>query len=154
MASCSPPALLSADLHIAVVRTRTVRWPIAGTGAARGRTERASILVEVELASGHTGLGEAAPLPGTSSDSLDDAAAAIDAFATAATTTDADALLAGVRSPSARFALETAMLSARGSTRNQTLAEVLSTRPVSLLPCAVVVAPMPVLYAYDLTLTL
>ncbi len=127
-------------MPIAGVRSRLVRWTIAGTGAARGRSERASILVEIELASGHTGLGEAAPLPGLSSDSLDDAAAAIAAFAAAATTAGTpDALLASVHSPSARFALETALLSARSATTHQTLAELLTTRPASQLPCAVVV---------------
>ncbi len=136
-------------MTIVGLRSRLMRWPIAGTGAARGRTERASILVEIELASGHTGLGEAAPLPGASADTLEDAAVAIAAYGSAAThaapahgvddADDADALLATVSSPAARFALETAVLSARASTRNQTLADVLSTRPVSLLPCAIVV---------------
>lgn len=130
-------------MRIAGVRSRLVRWPIAGDGAARGRTERAAILVEVELASGHTGIGEAAPLPGMSSDSVDDAAAAITAFATAAMTAagaaDVDALLASVRSPAARFALETAVLSARASMTNQTLADALTTRPAVMLAYAVVV---------------
>jgi len=129
-------------VRIAGVRSRLVRWPIAGDGAARGRTERAAILVEVELASGHTGLGEAAPLPGVSSDSLDDAAAAISAFAASPTLDDADRPVfpgTAVSSPSARFALETAVLSARGATTHQPLAEMLTPAPASALPFAIVV---------------
>ena len=120
-------------LHLRGVRSRVVRWPIAGDGAARGRTERAAILVEIELASGHTGLGEAAPLPGLSADSLDDAAAAIAAF----TVNPAEPL--DVHSPSARFAIETALLSARAASEGRSLADLLATDPAPSLPYAVVV---------------
>ena len=46
-------------------------------GAARGRTERAAMIVAVRDATGATGLGEAAPLPGMSIDTLDDARRAL-----------------------------------------------------------------------------
>lgn len=146
MASCSPPVLPSADLHIASVRTRTVRWPIAGTGAARGRTERAAILVEVTTVDGHVGVGEAAPLPGTSIDSLAAATAGVAALAARApltieATLEAIARLAAALTdaPSARFAIETALLSALGSQRCGPIAELLVESPARALPVAVVV---------------
>lgn len=146
MASCSPPALPSADLHIASVRTRTVRWPIAGTGAARGRTERAAILVEVTTADGHVGVGEAAPLPGTSIDSLAAATAGVAALAaraplTVEATLEAIARLAAelTDAPSARFAIETAVLSALASQRCGPIADLLADSPARSLPVAVVV---------------
>ncbi len=140
------------------IRSRLVRWQIAGEGAARGRTERTAILVEVELASGAIGLGEAAPLPGMSLDSLEDAGAGIDAFvarvhaaASVAATAVASvtieptvvaiaALAASItRSPSARFAIETALLSAHATESGRSLADLLVVSPVDSLPCAVVV---------------
>ena len=142
-------------MTIAGVRSRVVRWPIAGDGAARGRTERAAILVEIELASGHRGLGEAAPLPGVSTDTLDDAAAAIAAFEAAAATRGpgleptltAIAMFAAAitTSPSARFAIETAVLSARAAARACPLADLLvvddepNPSPRDAIPTAVVV---------------
>ena len=146
-------------MEIAGIRSRVVRWPIAGDGAARGRTERTSILVEITLPSGHRGLGEAAPLPGMSTDSLDEAAAAIAVFAAHRdepldVPTPSARFALDVPSPSARFALETAMLSARAAAEGRTLADVLATNsavegraradiltrgPAVWLPCAVVV---------------
>jgi L-alanine-DL-glutamate epimerase-like enolase superfamily enzyme len=71
-------------VRIAAIAARTHRWPIAGQGAARGRSERAAVLVEVRSGRGAPGLGEAAPLPGMSLDSLDAVEQAIAAFARAA----------------------------------------------------------------------
>ncbi len=146
MASCSRPALPSADLQIATVRTRTVRWPIAGTGAARGRSERASVLVEVTTSDGHVGVGEAAPLPGTSSDTLGGATAGVAALAARApfaieATFDAITRLAAelTHTPSARFAIETALLAALASRRCCSIADLLSDPPARALPVAVVV---------------
>jgi L-alanine-DL-glutamate epimerase-like enolase superfamily enzyme len=68
-------------VRIAAITARTVRWPIAGQGAARGRTERAAVLLEVRSAGGAIGLGEAAPLPGMSLDSLDEVEQSIAVFA-------------------------------------------------------------------------
>src|SRR5262249_48390543 len=64
-------------MRIVSVAARAVRWPIAGDGAARGRSERAALLVEVRSATGAVGLGEAAPLPGMSRDTLGDAETAV-----------------------------------------------------------------------------
>jgi len=136
-------------MAIAGVRSRVVRWQIAGDGAARGRTERAAILVEVELASGHTGIGEAAPLPGLSTDSFDEAADGIAAFVTAAAARDPapaptlaaiTAFAAAItRSPSARFAIETALLSAYAAEAARPLADLVASTPATGLPACVVV---------------
>src|SRR5688572_11309207 len=67
-------------MRIVRARTQLVRWPIAPDGAARGRRERAAMLLEVVTADGHVGLGEAAPLPGMSTDTLEDAEAALTSF--------------------------------------------------------------------------
>lgn len=146
MASCSPPALPSAELHIAAVRTRTVRWPIAGAGAARGRTERAAVLVEVCTTDGHVGVGEAAPIPGTSIETLAGATAGVAALAARAPfsiepTFDAITRLASTltEQPSARFAIETALLSALASRRCCAIADLLSDPPARALPVAIVV---------------
>ena len=122
-------------MRIAAIAARTVRWPIAGTGAARGRTERAAVIVEVRTERGAIGLGEAAPLPGMSSDTLGDAARAITTFPrlTGATLDDPDALrqLAGERgvilTPAAWFALETAVFDAFARERGISLAALLRT---------------------------
>jgi len=68
-------------MRILSLTARTVRWPIAGTGAARGRGERAAVIVEARSERGAIGLGEAAPLPGMSLDTLADAEHAIAALA-------------------------------------------------------------------------
>lgn len=68
-------------MRITAITARTVRWPIAATGAALGRDERAAVLIEVRTDRGIIGLGEAAPLPGLSPDILGDAGIAIAAVA-------------------------------------------------------------------------
>ena len=68
-------------MRIASIAAQTLRWPIAGTGAARGRSERAAVFLEVRTERGAIGLGEAAPLPGMSLDTLEQAERAIAAFA-------------------------------------------------------------------------
>lgn len=67
-------------MHITAIAARTIRWSIRGDGAARGRGERAAVLLEVRTDRGAIGLGEAAPLPGMSLDTLDQDARAITAF--------------------------------------------------------------------------
>ena len=133
MASCSPQGWRWGDVRIASIRTRTVRWSITGTGAARGRTQRAAILVEVTTSEGARGLGEAAPLPGISIDTLADAEIALAAFAARAPLTleptlDTFARLAAdlTPSPAARFAIETALAAALASARNVPLADLLA----------------------------
>jgi len=68
-------------MRIASIAARTIRWSIASRGAARGRTERAAVILEVRGDAGVVGIGEAAPLPGMSPDTLGDAERAIAAFA-------------------------------------------------------------------------
>jgi L-alanine-DL-glutamate epimerase-like enolase superfamily enzyme len=68
-------------MRVVSLAARTVRWPIASQGAARGCSERAAVILEARSERGAIGLGEAAPLPGMSLDTLDDVARAIAAFA-------------------------------------------------------------------------
>ncbi|HEU4613190.1 MAG TPA: hypothetical protein VFS15_13965, partial [Kofleriaceae bacterium] len=69
-------------MRIVAVDYRIVRWPIAPRGAARGSwTERSAVILSVRDDTGVTGLGEAAPLPGMSIDTLDDALRACEALA-------------------------------------------------------------------------
>ncbi|HEX3480608.1 MAG TPA: enolase C-terminal domain-like protein [Kofleriaceae bacterium] len=118
-------------MRIAAIVARTVRWPIAGTGAARGRGERAAVLVEVRSDRGAIGLGEAAPLPGMSPDTLADAEHAIAAFARLAGAELADReaarllVAATTAPPAARFALETALFDALAREHGITLAALL-----------------------------
>jgi o-succinylbenzoate synthase len=117
-------------MRIVAIAACTLRWPIAGHGAARGRSERAAVILEVRSDRGIIGLGEAAPLPGMSRDTLDDAARAIAAFIGRAPfeVADRDAAFghaAGVASPAARFAIETALLDALARERSVTLAALL-----------------------------
>ncbi len=133
-------------MRIDRVRARVVRWPIASTGAARDRSERTSLVVEVRAATGEVGLGEAAPLPGMSPDTLAEAVAGIQALAArvpfvveptlAAVASLATAVTAA---PSARFAIETAMLSVAAASQQRSLAALLTSDPASEIPCVVVV---------------
>src|SRR5262245_61696807 len=104
-------------MRIVSVAARTLRWTIAPDGAARGRTERAALLLEVRSATGAIGLAEAAPLPGMSRDTLAEADVAVAALAARAPFEVADpatafAIAAGAAAPAARFAIETALLDA------------------------------------------
>src|SRR5262249_42046233 len=122
-ARCSRPGSRQADVRIVAIAARTVRWPIVARGAARGRSERAAVLLEARSNGGTVGLGEAAPLPGMSLDTLDDAEAAIAALARcvpfevtdrAIAIADPDAARMLATAPAAaRFAIESALLDAR-----------------------------------------
>jgi o-succinylbenzoate synthase len=118
-------------MRITAVAARTVRWPIAGTGAARGRSERIAVLVEVRGDRGAIGLGEAAPLPGMSPDTLADAEQAIAAFARLAGAELADReaarllVAATTAPPAARCALETALFDALAREHGISLAALL-----------------------------
>lgn len=104
-------------MKLAGATQRTLRWPIDPRGAARGVTEREAVIIEVA-----GGRGEAAPLAGMSIDTLADARAAADALAAAmpvelASAEDACALADRLTAaPAARFAIETALLSALAGT--------------------------------------
>jgi O-succinylbenzoic acid--CoA ligase len=106
-----------------MTRARVVRWRISPRGAARGRTTRESVIVEVMRPSGAIGYGEAAPLaPG---DSI-------------------GAILRGRDTPSARFAFETAALDAEAKERGVPLAKLLGDALPSLPVAAVIDEPRAV----------
>jgi L-alanine-DL-glutamate epimerase-like enolase superfamily enzyme len=143
-------------MRIVSVAARTIRWSIASRGAARGRTERAAVVIEARTDRGVVGLGEAAPLPGMSPDTLEDAERAIAAFAQgapfeladrgaahalAAASSLAASSLAATASPSARFAIETALLDALARDHGIALAALLgsSAGGAGRLPLAAVV---------------
>lgn len=144
-------------MRIVSIATRTIRWPIASRGAARGRTERAAVVIEARTDRGVIGLGEAAPLPGMSPDTLGDAERAIAAFgqrapfelpdreaayalaaaaSNLATGPSLATALPAASSPAARFAIETALLDALARDRRITLAALLGspTRGAPALP--------------------
>ena len=64
-------------MRVVAVDSRVVRWSIEATGAARGRSERVALLLELRDDGGVVGLGEAAPLPGMSRDTIVDAERAV-----------------------------------------------------------------------------
>jgi len=138
-------------MRIVAVDYRVVRWPIAPRGAARAHwTERTAVIVSVRAESGATGLGEAAPLPGMSIDHVDDAIRACEALAarvplTLEVPSHATALADRITpAPAARFAIETALLSALAQHTRTSIAALLAplTRPAR--PSAPnVFGPMP-----------
>jgi len=136
-------------MRIVALAARTLRWPIAGRGAARGRTERAAVIVELRGARGEVGLGEAAPLPGMSRETIDDAERAIAAFAGQAPFDVIDRqaafAIAGAyaEAPSARFAIETALLDALARDRGVALAQLLGA------PGAPAIAEVPLAAVVD-----
>src|SRR5262245_41510353 len=67
-------------MRITAITAQAIRWAMTSDGAARGRTERSAVLLEIRSAGGARGLGEAAPLPGMSIDTLAEARAALAAF--------------------------------------------------------------------------
>lgn len=132
-------------MRIVAVTARTVRWPIEPRGAARGAwREREALIVVVRDEDGTTGLGEAAPLPGMSIDSLADAEAAIaELAARAPIAIDSPAHATGLadritHAPAARFAIETALLSALAQRSGQSIAALWSKIPHGELRSAVV----------------
>jgi O-succinylbenzoic acid--CoA ligase len=128
-------------MRIVAARTRTEHWLLDGAGAARGRSERTSIFLDLTTDTGRTGTGEAAPLPGMSRDSLADALAALDAFVAHVARAPVEPTLElavqfARMAPSARFAIETAILAVAGN---------LPALHVDVLPPSVVVdAPAPI----------
>jgi L-alanine-DL-glutamate epimerase-like enolase superfamily enzyme len=121
-------------MRIVSAASRTLRWTIDSGGAARGRTERAAVVLEVRTDGGVIGLGEAAPLAGLSRDTLEDAARAIAAFTARVPFALADreaagAMVAASGSASARFAIETALLDALARHHGVSIAALLRTPP-------------------------
>jgi len=133
-------------MRIIAIAARTIRWTIASQGAARGRAARAAVVLEVRGDLGEIGLGEAAPLPGMSPDTLEDAERAIASFARRVPFELADreaavALAHGAASgsPAARFAIETALLDALARDLGVSLATLLRDPPALLerVPCVI-----------------
>ena len=132
-------------MNLVALDTRLVTWPLDGSGAARGRRERSALLVEIRTLAGSIGLGEAAPLPGFSVDTLDDAGRSIGALRSMMPldlVDDPTALGQLIEhfapSPAARFALETAVLTALAAERGVALSALLG-GGAETLPVAVVV---------------
>jgi o-succinylbenzoate synthase len=133
-------------MRVVAVERRDVRWPLEPRGAARGRgTSRTATLIAVRTSDGATGLGEAAPLPHFSIDSLDDAHSAADALAgripsELTVVHHASAIADRVTAaPAARFAIETALLSAFAQTARTSIAQLLAPLPQAELTNAFVV---------------
>ena len=132
-------------MNLVALDTRLVTWPLDGTGAAGGRRERSALLVEVRTFAGAIGLGEAAPLAGMTSDTLDDAGRALGALrASMPLELVEDPVALGMliehfaASPAARFALETAILSALAAEHGVSLAKLLGGSATSAPVAAVV----------------
>ena len=133
-------------MRIVGVEAREIRWPMGPRGAARGLwTERVALVIGVRDDVGATGLGEAAPLPGMSIDSITDARRAVDALAShvplviespAHATGLADRI---TTAPAARFAIETALLSALAQRARTSVASLWGAVPQAELRHAVVV---------------
>jgi len=107
-------------------------------GAATGVSKRTFAVLRLTRSDGTAGLGEASPLPGYSPDSIDDVARELGPLADGPLRADplgapsvllADAFAAHpVRCPSARFALETALLDWLGQTRSEPLHQIIAGR--------------------------
>jgi O-succinylbenzoic acid--CoA ligase len=128
-------------VKLVTVERLVARWSIDGRGAARGHRERAALIVEIETATGARGSGEAAPLPGLSIDTLDDAeraADALDARLPCEVPDGADGIAAFAAalspSPAARFAIEAALLEALAVERGGSLATLLEALAVPAPP--------------------
>lgn len=139
-------------IRLGAVDCRELRWPIVPRGSARAiampsmdTPERACVIVAVRGADGTTGLGEAAPLSGFSIDSRADAMVAAAALASRMPLelpTPGHAIAIADRitpAPAARFAIETALLSAYAQHTRTSVARLLSPMPHAELRSAVVV---------------
>ncbi len=133
-------------MHIVAAEQCELRWPLAPRASARGQgSERHVLVVGVRGDDGTTGLGEAAPLPGFSIDGIADARRAVDdlagrlplALATPGHASSVADRITGA--PAARFALETALLSAFAQHARTSIAQLLSPMPQAELRSAIVV---------------
>jgi o-succinylbenzoate synthase len=139
-------------MRIVGVAYRIVRWPIEARGAAAlragelGWREREAVIIAVRGDDGATGLGEAAPLPGLSPDTIADAVAAAETLAARAPhvlemPAHASAIAERITTaPAARFAVESALLSVYAQRTSTSVAGLLARRtPQAELDAAVVV---------------
>ena len=107
--------------------------------ARRSWPSRAGLRVLLEDTSGRIGQGEASPLPGYSPDDLmaaERALADVSVRDLSSDLEDVDSQLATVSSPSARFALETALLDVIGQQRQTALGLLLGLSPPQPQPVA------------------
>lgn len=127
-------------MRIVSIASQRVRWPIEAGGAARASTVREALLVELRDELGAIGLGEAAPLPGVSPDTIAGAERAVAALAARLPleVDELDDLAAATAAPAARFALETALVSLQAQRAGVTVAALLG-GTTTRLSCAVVV---------------
>lgn len=122
------------------------RLPGALVGAATGLTERAFVVLTLTSEDNTEGVGEASPLPGYSPDSIDDAAAElhdlieapieVDRSLTPRTLLDRMPEVQLIEHPSARFALESALLDWLGKVRGEPVHALLSPHPPRPIPIA------------------
>ena len=108
-----------------MIELRRERAPLARRNKTELDQERDRIVVRWSVGP-HVGLGEAAPLPGWSGDSLELAEAELRAFDARWPCTDFYARLGRLRSPSARFALELAAFDLAAQQRGLGFREVVS----------------------------
>lgn len=133
-------------VRIVATSSRVVRWPLEPRGAARNVwRERTALIVGIRSDQGATGLGEAAPLPGMSNDTIDDVRHACGELAARlplAIASPADASDIAQRisaSPAAQFAVETALIVALAQSRHTSVAALLVPHPLETLRVAPVV---------------
>ncbi|MEM7135056.1 MAG: mandelate racemase/muconate lactonizing enzyme family protein [Myxococcota bacterium] len=117
--------------------------PVAGAAGAESRT---FVLLSIEDEEGRVGMGEASPLPGYSPDSVDEAIDALQTFLASPIEVDprlpARALLDHTAEvqlmpcPSARFAIEAALLDWLGQVRGAPVHAMLGSAPVESIPVA------------------
>jgi O-succinylbenzoic acid--CoA ligase len=130
---------------IVAVDHRIVRRSIDPRGAARGVRSREAVIIIVRTDTSLVGLGEAAPLPGMSIDTIYDAIAAADALAARVpfaihSPRDASTLADQITmAPAAQFAIETALLTLFAQQRQTSVATLLTAMPQAELENAVVV---------------
>lgn len=135
-----------ASARVVAISSRVVRWPLEPRGAARGAwRERTAVIFGVRTDEGATGLGEAAPLPGMSADTIDDVREAYRELAAVlplsiASPADVSAIAHRIgSSPAARFGVETALLVALAQSQRASVAALLTPRPLDTLTLAPVV---------------
>jgi O-succinylbenzoic acid--CoA ligase len=132
-------------MNLVAVDHRIVRRSIDPRGAARGVHSREAVIIIARTDTSLVGLGEAAPLPGMSIDTIYDAIAAADALAARTplaihSPRDASALADQITmAPAAQFAIETALLMLFAQQRKTSIASLLAAMPQAELENAVVV---------------
>jgi O-succinylbenzoate synthase len=110
-----------------------------GRRTADSESGRESVLVEARSADGTIGLGEAAPLPGRSSDAIADVIRALEPLQTSGAGSEVWRITRDVASPAARFAVETALLGVLAAQSAVDLAHLIDDASPNEVPTAIVV---------------